>query len=162
MKKKVWVSIAVVLSVCAHRGVAEVAPTPLPKTAVGEELREQVRKTEEAFAKTMASRDLAAFAGFLAPDTIFLGQEPLRGSKAVVAGWAKYFQGPAAPFSWAPESVEVVESGGLALSKGPVFDPQGTRVGTFVSTWRREPDGQWRIILDTGCPPCPSCAPKQK
>jgi ketosteroid isomerase-like protein len=162
MKNWAWAGVAVVSSVFAYGALADVAPAPLRKSAGVEELREQVRKTEEAFARTMAQRDLTAFAGFLAPEAVFLGEEPLHGAKAVVAGWAKYFQGPTAPFSWAPESVEVIESGGLAISKGPVFDPQGTRVGTFVSTWRREPNGKWRIVLDTGCPPCPSCPPKDK
>ena len=53
----------------------------------GDELREQVRKTEMAFAKTMADRDHAAFTKFLAQDTIWLGRSVMRGSKAVAEGW---------------------------------------------------------------------------
>jgi hypothetical protein len=49
-----------------------------------------------------------------------------------------------------------VNSGTLALSTGPVFDPQGKRTGTFTSTWKLEKDGEWRVVLDSGCPPC-SC-----
>ena len=64
------------------------------------------------------------------------------------------WKGPSAPFSWVPERVEVLDSGTLALSSGPVYDPQGTRVGTFNSIWRREADGKWRVIFDKGCPPC--------
>ena len=50
--------------------------------------------------------------------------------------------------------VEVVASGTLAFSTGPVFDPEGKRTGTFNSTWRLEKDGEWRVVLDSGCPPC--------
>ena len=114
----------------------------------------EVRATEEAFARTMAERDHTGFVSFLSEDVVFLGQRVLRGRDAVAEGWKPYYDAPAAPFSWKPERVVVVASGALALSTGPVFDPEGERVGTFVSTWRREPDGRWRIVLDTGCPPC--------
>lgn len=117
-----------------------------------EELREQVRATETAFAKSMADRDHAAFRSFLAPDAIFLSKNGvLRGAEAVAEGWKGLYEEPEAPFSWEPERVEVNDSGDLAVSTGPVKDPTGKQVGTFVSTWRRQPDGRWKIILDTGC-----------
>ena len=117
-------------------------------------LEEQVRATEVAFAKTMADRNHGAFVSFLAQEAVFWGQGALRGRQAVAAGWKPFFDGPQAPFAWAPERVAVIASGKLALSSGPVFDPTGKRVGTFTSTWRREKDGSWKIVLDSGCPPC--------
>lgn len=72
----------------------------------------------------------------------------------VAAGWKPFFDEPAAPFAWAPERVEVLPSGSLAISTGPVLNAKGERIGTFNSTWRRDPDGKWRVVLDSGCPPC--------
>ena len=118
------------------------------------DLKEQVRKTEIAFAKTMADRDHAAFASFLADDTVFFGAQVLRGPKAVAADWKPYFTAPKAPFSWTPDAVEVLDSGTLALSSGPVLNPDGKRIGTFNSVWRLYPDGKWRIVFDKGCPTC--------
>jgi ketosteroid isomerase-like protein len=122
-----------------------------------DELREQVRARETAFAKTMADRDHAAFVTFLSDEAIFVGRTVLRGKAKVAEGWKRLYEGKDAPFAWAPELVEVVDSGTLAMSSGPVLDPSGKRVGTFKSTWRREADGVWRIVLDSGCPPC-DCA----
>ena len=119
------------------------------------ELQTQVRERERAFAKTMADRDHAGFVAFLADETVFFGRGVLRGKKAVADSWKAFYDGPKAPFSWEPDAVEVLDSGRLALSSGPVHDPDGKRVGTFNSVWRLEPDGQWRIVFDKGCPPCP-------
>src|SRR5262245_41512154 len=80
-------------------------------------LAEQVRATETRFAKTMADRDHKAFASMLAEEAVFLSpQGPLRGSKAVADAWKPFFEGAEPPFSWEPERVEVLESGGLAFS----------------------------------------------
>jgi ketosteroid isomerase-like protein len=72
----------------------------------------------------------------------------------VAAGWKSLFEGAKAPFSWEPERVEVLDSGTLAFSTGPVRDPEGRQIGTFNSIWRREADGHWKIVFDKGCPPC--------
>jgi ketosteroid isomerase-like protein len=125
------------------------------------ELAEQVRATEIAFSKTLADRDVKTFTRMIAPDVIWLGERPLRGPEAVVASWQKFFDGPKAPFSWAPEIVEVQDGGKLALSTGPVTNAEGKRVGTYTSIWRREKSGEWRIIFDRGCPAC-DCAAEKK
>lgn len=119
-----------------------------------EQLAAQVREAETAFAATMASRNHAAFGGFVADEAIFFGRSgPLRGRGAVLEGWRPLFEGAAAPFSWRPEVVEVLASGTLALSSGSVWDPTGKQIGTFNSIWRLDADGRWRVIFDKGCNP---------
>jgi ketosteroid isomerase-like protein len=117
---------------------------------------EQVIATEQAFARTMASRDFKAFVTFLAPDAIFFSGTAVRhGSAEVAEQWQPYFDGPNAPFSWAPDHVEVLASGKLALSTGPVYQT-GKLVGRFNSIWRLEPDKTWRIVFDKGEAVCSS------
>lgn len=136
------------------------AACALPAAAqTNDDLARQVREAEQAFAATMARRDLTAFATFVADEAVFFGPAPIRGKAAVVEAWTPFFQAAEAPFSWSPESVVVLASETLALSSGPVLDPQGRRVGTFNSVWRLEPDGRWRVVFDKGCPPC-DCAPR--
>jgi len=124
-------------------------------------LAQQVRATEIAFAKTLADRDVQAFRAMIAPDVIWLADQPLRGPDQVLTRWQKFFDAQQPPFSWAPEVVEVQQGGKLALSTGPVLDPAGKRVGTYTSIWRREPGGGWKIIFDRGCPAC-DCAQKKQ
>ena len=119
-----------------------------------EQLREQVRASEIAFAKTMADRDLGAFSSFLAEETVFFSPKAIHGRQAVTQAWARFYTGAKAPFSWAPDEVEVLASGKLAISSGPVHDPEGKLVGRFMSIWRMEASGQWKVIFDKGCS-CP-------
>ena len=103
----------------------------------------------------MADRNVTAFTALLADDSGVLGrQRRHRGKAAVVADWKRFFDGPAAPFSWAPAEVEVLPSGNLGFTSGPVYDPKGQRIGTFNSVWQRQSDGSWKIVFDKGCPPC--------
>ncbi len=121
-----------------------------------DDLTLQVRQAEQAFARTMSARDFTAFATYVADEAVFFGgQSPSRGKPAVLAAWRGFFDGAAAPFSWEPQIVEVLESGTLALTSGPVRNPQGQQTGTFNSIWRRDADGRWRVVFDKGAPVCP-------
>jgi ketosteroid isomerase-like protein len=115
-------------------------------------LVKQVTDTELAFARTMADRDHPAFVSLIADEAVFLMEgKPLRGRAAVADYWKRFYIEPKAPFSWKPDHVQVLDSGGLAASTGPVFDPDGKLFARFYSTWRREDSGVWRIVFDDGC-----------
>lgn len=118
-------------------------------------LQRQVMETERAFARSMANRDHRAFTSFLADEAIFFsGDSALRGKAAVAEGWRPFFESAAPPFSWEPDQVQVLESGALALSTGPVTSADGKVIGRFNSIWRREAAGEWRIVFDKGSPVC--------
>ncbi len=132
-------------------------PFLVPRQAVSqsiEELAAQVRAEETAFASTMAERDLASFLSYVSDEAVFFTGRELRGVEAIERGWRAFFAGDDAPFSWEPTDVVVLDSGTLALSSGPVLDPDGNRMGTFNSVWRLEADGRGRVVFDRGCPPC--------
>jgi uncharacterized protein (TIGR02246 family) len=141
-RRSVLLAPAVLLTGCA-------AAQSRPDNAA---LAKQVTDTELAFAQTMADRDPAAFASFIAEEAVFLmGGKPLRGKAAVADYWKRFYTEPKAPFSWRPDHVQVLDSGGLGYSTGPVFDADGKQFARFYSTWRREASGAWRIVFDDGC-----------
>jgi ketosteroid isomerase-like protein len=119
---------------------------------------QRVADAERAFAATMAKRDLKAFGSLISEEAIFMSANAaprvLRGRAAIVEGWSGFFKDPAAPFSWEPDIVEVLDSGTMALTSGPVWDPQKKQIGRFNSIWRLEPDGRWRVVFDRGAPAC--------
>lgn len=130
---------------CVVMGVApECAGAQMDEAAV-------VEAREIAFAKTMADRDFEAFLTFVSPEAVFFaGNDPIRGREAIGDAWAPFFEGADPPFSWHPDLVEVLESGELAISSGPVRGPDGVVAGRFNSIWRKDADGQWRVVFDKG------------
>lgn len=157
-------------AVAAASGVAP-APAPAPArpplpvaardaNAMGVDtlatLRLDVEATERSFARSLADRDLVAFGRHLADEAVFFQgpQRVLRGRAAVLEVWKRYFETPVAPFSWEPDEVEVLASGTLAATSGPVRNPAGQVIGRFHSIWRHDDDGRWRIVFDRGESPC--------
>lgn len=134
------------IALSAWVGVA-FAAEPSPK--------EQVWAAEIAFARTVETRDFKAFGEFIADEAVFFsGTTATHGKANVVESWKRFFVDKEAPFSWAPDQVEVLASGTLALSTGPVRDAAGKVISRFNSVWRLE-GGRWRVVFDKGSPPTP-------
>ena len=129
-----------------------------------DEAADGLRAAEIAFAASVADRDAEAFASFLDEDTVFVAAAVLRGKAAVIEAWNVFFAEDGPKLSWQPETV-VVRPDGLGLSRGPYTltapGPDGverTASGQFMSIWRRDEDGAWKILFDSGCPPCAAAA----
>ena len=129
-----------------------------------EEVADELRAAEIAFAASVAEKDAEGFASFVDENAVFVGATVLRGREAIVQAWSLFLAADGPELVWQPEIVEV-RSDGLGLSRGPytltTTAEDGTRnasSGTFTSIWRRQPDGGWKILFDAGCPPCAAAA----
>ena len=126
---------------------------------------DSLRAAVLAFAASVREKNPAHFAAAVADDAIFIsGNEVLRGKAAIVESWASLFSADAPPMDWHPDFAEVQSGGALGLTRGPWKiegkDKAGKPTplsGLFNSIWRREKNGEWKVIFDAGCPPCP-CA----
>jgi uncharacterized protein (TIGR02246 family) len=130
--------------------------TALAVPALGD-LENEVRCREIGFSKSVETQDHESFASFIDPDARFVGGKVDRGRKAIAEAWTVFFTGDLPTIKWRPQFVEVLESGDLALSRGPyrVIDrnQEGEITeswGTFNSVWRRNADGEWLVVFDAG------------
>ena len=121
------------------------------------DLEQEVRCREVGFSKSVEIQDRELFASFVDPDARFVGNKVDRGSAAIAEAWTVFFSADLPSIKWRPQIIEVLESGDLALSRGPYRiidkDENGeTREawGTYNSVWRRNADGQWMIVFDAG------------
>jgi ketosteroid isomerase-like protein len=140
------VLLACALSLAASDTLAASLPTPADLAANAAD----VRAAEIALARTMADRKLDRFGDFVADDAVFNGRTPHIGKAAVLETWKGFFDGPQAPFSWAPDAVAPAADGRHAISTGLARDPSGKVISRFTSLWRKEADGRWRVVADQG------------
>ena len=122
---------------------------------------------ELSFADSVRRHDAAAFAEHVDPDAVFSvnGKSPLRGRATIGEQWAGLVSGKAGRLDWYPDHVVAASSGDIAWSTGPALfefpDGKGgtaTMLSRFSSVWRRNADGQWRVVFDSGSEPVKASA----
>ena len=118
---------------------------------------DEVRCREIGFAKSVEALDRDSFATFIDPDARFVGNNVTRSRAAIAEAWSVFFTVEGPLIKWRPQFVEVLESGDLALTRGPyrIIDKndKGEMTegwGTFNSVWRRNEEGKWFVVFDAG------------
>jgi ketosteroid isomerase-like protein len=121
------------------------------------EITNEVVCAETSFSRAAERKDRQAFIEFVDPDARFIADRIARGREEIAAAWSFAFREDGTDMRWRPATVEVSSDGMLAISRGPYRATSrlddGTVVenwGTFISTWRRNADGRWQVLFDTG------------
>jgi ketosteroid isomerase-like protein len=112
-----------------------------------------------AFAAMSVDRgQRAAFEEFLAGDAIIF-----RPGAVVAHDWFASHEQGSGRLEWTPSAGAVDCSGDWAVTTGPwtYSSPEGGEPasGHYLSIWRREPDGHWRVVLDNGVDHAPGSVP---
>jgi ketosteroid isomerase-like protein len=117
--------------------------------------------TELAFAQAATQKGIRdSFLEFFADDAIAFNPAPISAKDRLRSR-------PARPFSeyelrWEPRTGDIAASGELGWLTGPSTFIDHTRPnatpqhGNYLSVWRRQADGRWRVFIDIGSePPLP-------
>lgn len=126
-------------------------------TVTAEDARQEVICAETGFSRAAERKDKNAFLAYVDPDARFISGTVARGRVEIGAAWAAALAEDGPTMRWRPAFVEVSADGQIALSRGPyrstiVTADGGTRHswGHFISTWRRDSDGNWLVMFDSG------------
>jgi len=141
-----------VILVLASPGARAQAPRPLAAA-------DQIVKSDAAFAQSVADKNREKFLSFLADATTFNGgtSNELRGRDAVMKAWADFFAPDGPTLTWTPIKGEVIGAGDVGYTTGrSVYrqkDATGKvteRRGQYLTVWRKQTDGSWKVVFDTG------------
>jgi uncharacterized protein (TIGR02246 family) len=118
---------------------------------------DSIRAADEALQQAIAKRELERIASFYAEDAVLLPMaEPIvTGKEAIRAEWRHVLCIPGIQNVSALKHIDVSRSGDLGYSRGTYIShmvgPKGeplTEPGKWVSIWKKQSDGQWRIVVD--------------
>ncbi len=120
-------------------------------------------KADEEFSRVTGERGLEGFLSFVAEDfQTVRPNSPLIGKKEFGEGWSKLLNDPSAKIAWKPLRAMMSKSGDLGYTVGSYeitrTDEKGTQPagsGKYVSIWRKQKDGAWKVVLDTGVQDAP-------
>lgn len=123
--------------------------------------REELLSVDERFAAEVADQGLSVFERYYAEDAVEMPafQPMIEGKSAILDFYRPYSNNPSHKLTWKPTRAEVSDDGGLGYTYGhyeaTTADENGTpvtRVGKYVTIWRREYDGGWKVVFDGGSP----------
>lgn len=113
---------------------------------------------DRAFGDSTLARGLDGWMSYYTPDAVRmrLGEPAVQGTEAVRAFDAPLFADTSVVLVWTPVDAGTFADGnhGFSTGKGAMIrraTPTDTVwQGQYVTIWRREADGRWMVILDTG------------
>lgn len=137
-------------------------PKPLPDDR---DLQDQLFAADREFAHAVADSGAPALNARLANDVARPGNGGLillRGKVPVAADFKPAFDDPSQVLTWEPtdavpyaDRVTGVTVGRYAMVRRTARTDTLAR-GRYLTLWRRQSDGRWKILLDTGWPEAPA------
>jgi len=117
-------------------------------------------EADRAFSAAVAEGGSEAWASWFAEDGAIVreGDGEIRGRAAVHAASAG-LDAPGVRLTWDPDRADIAASGDLGWTTGgwvsEATDADGavtTNQGVYVSIWRLQDDGSWKVVMDLGNP----------
>ena len=126
--------------------------SPIGAMAQGDPDWTSLVAAERAFAAaSLAKGTRVAFLEFLSDDSVLFRPGPVAGKK-----WIEEHPAPSTLLTWEPIFADVALSGDLGYTTGPweirpaTLQDKPTAYGHFVSVWKRQGDGTWKVVVDLG------------
>ncbi len=126
--------------------------------------REQLLAADRAFDQATAEKGIEGWVAFFAPNGSMLPGDdpPVSGPDAIRQFMGPTLAQPGVSLRWQPTRAEVLIPGVLGMTVGRFErrweDAEGKpqqRNGTYVTVWKKQPDGSWKVVFDTGAPDPP-------
>jgi len=144
-------------------------PQPLPDRRTADE--SAVRDLDAQWSRVAASKDAESMVSYYAEDAALMppNAPTEAGKEAIRRFWRSMVASPGFTVAWKATKAEVARSGDLAYVIGTyeltVNDVTGHPVndrGKYSEVWRKQGDGQWKVVADMFNSDLPPLAPLEK
>jgi ketosteroid isomerase-like protein len=119
------------------------------------QLKVEMLETDRAFSAMSKSKGLRnAFMNFIDNDAVLLrpNSTPLEGGEAMDLIISS--NDTLSTLTWEPKNAAISKSGDLGYTYGVYSRKPGDMdtvyYGTYVTIWKRQPDGKWKFVLQSG------------
>jgi ketosteroid isomerase-like protein len=120
-------------------------------------------EAERAFARTSVEKGVRdSFFEFFAEDGINFTPHPTNTREAIRKSQPPATR-PPITLNWEPAFADISQAGDLGYTTGPFWvtdqspEKRPTRHGFYFSIWKKQADGQWKVVIDAGVPtPAPA------
>ncbi|MEI6899677.1 MAG: DUF4440 domain-containing protein [Bacteroidota bacterium] len=117
-------------------------------------LKQQVMKTDQDFSQMSSEKGMkAAFLFYVDNDVVLMreGNEPLFGKAEMISNFKK-FSDSSFIMTWQPVKAEASGDLGYTFGKWQSKEKatRAIETGTYVTIWKKQPDGTWKYVLDGG------------
>lgn len=145
-------------TLCAIIAVAFTMAACNPTSASHDADVKAIQDNEAQWNQDYAAKDNNKIVAHFADDAILIvpGMPSTSGKEAIGAALKQMVSDPALSLQFHPARVEVARSGDVAYTQGAytltLTDPQTKQVvndhGSYVTTYRKQPDGAWKAVAD--------------
>jgi len=133
--------------------------------------KDALLQADRDFNSATASKGIDGFSSFLADNVRTLREDKpvVEGKASMTEKWRPLLSNPAMSIRWEPITAAVSDHGDLGYTIGMYeitkSDAQGMRTvgtGKYVTIWRKQKDGSWKVEFDSGVPDSAPGAAKPK
>jgi len=120
---------------------------------------ELLMRLDREFDKATAEKGVDGWVAYFAPNGSMLSDtnKPTTGPSAIRTAMESVFKDSTFSLRWHPTKAEIMIPGVIGYTVGRWErirkDKEGKwmkSTGTYSTTWKKQPDGSWKIVLDSG------------
>ncbi len=134
--------------------------------------RAALRKADGDWSAVAEAKDIEGFVAAVAQNgSVLPPNTSIATGRDAIRQWASgLMANPGYALSWQETMVEVSKGGDLGYTVGSydltLHDAQGNPVtdhGKYVTVWKKQPDGKWKVVADifNSDPPTPTSSPDE-
>ena len=140
----------------------ESAPTATAPSQAA--LEAAIREADAAWEKAVEAKSIDQTLAFYDAEAVTAGPAmfPARGLPAFRENWLKLFARPDFALTWKSDKVAVSESATVAYSTGTWSMSGPSENGPYLAVWRKQADGQWKVLIDAAWRAVPMAAAGDK